>query len=88
LQAKPHDPDVQVALPFAGTGHAAHDGPHAVGSLSDAHLDPHACSPVLHVNPHVPAVHVALAPTGETHTVHAGPHAAGFASLVHAPLHA
>ena len=35
-QNSPQTPPLQVALPFAGTGHTVHDGPHAVG-LSGTH---------------------------------------------------
>jgi hypothetical protein len=66
LQVKVQEP-LHTAVPFAGTGHALHVGPHFVTSSSAAHAAPHAWKLVLHVKSHVLLAQVATPLGGVGH---------------------
>lgn len=85
---KPHTPPVQIALPFAGTGHVVHEAPHALGSTSLAHDEPHAWKVASHVKPQAPAAQIATLFAGAEHAVHEAPHAVASVSLTHDDPHA
>ena len=77
LQVNVHCPPAHTAVPLGSVGHFAHEGPHAVASLSRAHeVVPHMCAPVLQVKPQVMPSHVApVAFTGTGHGEQLLPHA-------------
>lgn len=45
LQVTPHDEPLQVAVPFAGTGHGVHDVPQLLTLLFPRHIPLHWCVP-------------------------------------------
>jgi hypothetical protein len=47
-QARLQTPPAHWAAPLGSVGHAVHEGPQPVGSLSVAHLPAHWCVPVVH----------------------------------------
>ena len=87
LHVKPHASAAHVATAFAGTVHAVHAAPHAVGSFV-THLPAHTWLGATHEIPHAPFVHFAAPPAGTGHTVQSGPHAVGSVFAGHAPLQA
>jgi hypothetical protein len=67
----------QVAVPFAGIGHAPHDAPHELTLLFGTHALPHAWNPLLHTKPQLTPSHVAVAFAGALHGVHDVPQLIG-----------
>jgi hypothetical protein len=61
LHVKPHASFVQVARAFAGTGHTAHVGPHAVGSVRSTHVPLQARRAPVHVKVQTLASHAIVA---------------------------
>jgi hypothetical protein len=67
LHAAPHTPSVQVALAFAGGGHAIAQPPQFCGSLAlSTHDRPHFCKP-LQSNSQLPPLQVGVPPLGAVH---------------------
>jgi hypothetical protein len=63
----PHEMPSQVAVPWAGDAHAAHEAPHSLVLALAAQWSPHAWKPAAQLNPHTPAMHVAVPDAGAVH---------------------
>jgi hypothetical protein len=81
-QAMPHDVPSQVAVPFAGAGHAVHDdGPQLDTAMLLTQAPPQSWNPVMHVKPQEMPSQVATAlGGGGGQAMHDGPQASGSVS--------
>ena len=85
---KPHDPAVQVATMFMGTGQRVHDGPHPSGEVPSLQTSPQRRKPALQVKSQLPAAHVATPLGGTGHGMQRVPHVATAVSLTQVSSHA